>query len=105
MSETWEEKSRLWIKQLFGDTNDKRVKLLQDYVIKANALEPAISKLDDEDLKRKTAEFKQVIDNALKGVENVSLMPPDAPKMPGQMRFSHDKILAQVLEEMMPEAF
>ncbi len=105
MSETWEEISRRWVKQLFGDTNEKRVKLLQDYVTKANSFEPEISALSDDDLKGKTGHFKRIIDNALSGVEDVRLLPPDAPKMPGQMRTQHDKVLAGVLEELLPEAF
>jgi preprotein translocase subunit SecA len=105
MWESFEEKARGWLKTLFGDTNEKRLKLLQGYLETANGLEATIAKLDDEALKGKTAEFKQIIDNALKGVQDVRLIPEDAPKMPGQFRTEKDKVLAEVLETILPEAF
>jgi preprotein translocase subunit SecA len=105
MSETWEEKTRGFIKHLFGDTNEKRLVMLQDYVVAANAFEPTFARLSDDELKGKTAEFKRIIDNALAGVEDIQLIAPDTPKMPGQLRTQKDKVLGQVLEKMLPEAF
>ena len=105
MSDSWEERTKGWLKVLFGDTNEKRVKALEHYVASANAFEPEIQALDDEALKGKTAEFKQRIDNALSDVEDIKLIPEDAPKMPGQIRTQKDKVLAEVLEGMLPEAF
>jgi preprotein translocase subunit SecA len=101
----FEERARAWLKGLFGDTNDKRVKFLQTYVDRANSFEPTISKLTDDELRGKTAEFKQKIDNALQGVEDRKLIPDDAPKMPGQIRTVKDGVLGQVLEQILPEAF
>jgi preprotein translocase subunit SecA len=97
--------SRNLIKKMFGDTNEKRVKALEGHVARANSFEPVMEKLSDEELKGKTAEFKQMIENALKSEPNVQLMADDIPKMPGQIRFSHDRVLAAVLEKIMPEAF
>src|SRR5215471_7472088 len=105
MSESWEEKARGWLKGLFGDTNEKRLKMLQEHVVRANALEPEIAKLTDDELKGKTAEFKGKIDNYLSGVEDRILIPPDAPKMPGQIRTEKDRALGQILEQILPEAF
>lgn len=93
------------IKLLFGDTNEKRLKFLRDYVNRANSLEPEIQKLTDDELKGKTGEFKRLIDNALSAAPNVKLLADDVPKMPGQIRFSHDKILGDVLDSILPEAF
>ncbi len=93
------------IKILFGDTNEKRLKFLKDYVVRANNFEAEIQKLTDDELKGKTAQFKQTIDNALSGTPNVKLIPDDVAKMPGQIRFSHDKILGEVLDSILPEAF
>lgn len=101
----WEDKARQWFKGLFGDTNDKKLKFLQEKVVLANGFISQFEKASDEELKAKTAEFRQKIDNALKGQANSPLMPPDAPKMPGQFRFAHDKILAGVLDDILPEAF
>ncbi|MBC8000660.1 MAG: molybdopterin-dependent oxidoreductase, partial [Leptolyngbya sp.] len=105
MSESWEERTRTWLKGLFGESNERRVKSLQQYVVRANSFEQAIEKLTDDELKGKTGEFKRIIDNALKDVPDVKLIPDDVPKMPGQFRTQKDKVLEQVLEEMLPEAF
>jgi preprotein translocase subunit SecA len=93
------------IKLLFGDTNEKRLKFLREYVSRANALEPEVQKLTDDELKGKTGEFKRLIDNALAAKPNVKLLADDVPKMPGQIRFSHDQVLGDVLDSILPEAF
>ena len=93
------------IKILFGDTNEKRLKSLRDHVVRANNFESEIQKLTDDELKGKTAQFKQKIENALSSAPNVKLIPDDVPKMPGQIRFSHDKLLGEVLDDILPEAF
>jgi preprotein translocase subunit SecA len=103
--DTWEEKAKNWLKGLFGESQEKKIKQLQSYVDAANTFAARFEKLTDEELQGKTAEFRQRIDQALKGVPNKPLMPPDAPKMPGQFRFEHDRLLADVLEQMLPEAF
>jgi preprotein translocase subunit SecA len=96
---------RGWLKGLFGDNNDKRLKMLREYVVRANALEPAMMALTDDELRGKTAEFRNMIDNGLKGVEDVRLIPDDAPKMPGQIRSTKDKKLGEILEHILPDAF
>ncbi len=47
-----------FLSKLF-DSNARTLKKLEECVKRINALEPEISKLSDEDLKRKTSEFKQ----------------------------------------------
>ena len=103
--DTWEEKARDWFKALFGESQEKKIKHLQGYVDAANSFAAAIAKLSDDELKAKTVEFRARIAKALDGVPNKPLMPADAPKMPGQIRFEHDRILAELLEKMLPEAF
>ncbi len=51
-----------WTKKIFGDPNEKELKRLQPIVEKINSYEPDISKLDDEELKNKTPEFKERLD-------------------------------------------
>ena len=46
-------------KAIFGSANDRRVKGYQARVNAINALEPEVSKLSDEALKARTAEFRQ----------------------------------------------
>ncbi|HEY9792782.1 MAG TPA: DEAD/DEAH box helicase, partial [Candidatus Obscuribacterales bacterium] len=105
LMDTWEEKARDWFKALFGESQEKKIKHLQGYVDAANSFAAAIAKLSDDELKAKTVEFRARIAKALDGVPNKPLMPADAPKMPGQIRFEHDRILAELLEKMLPEAF
>lgn len=47
------------ITKLFGSRNDRLLKQMKKEVVKINALEPAIEALSDEELKNKTAEFKE----------------------------------------------
>jgi len=105
MSEYFEEKARAWLKSLFGDTNEKRLKALQGYVVRANELEPEMVKLTDDELKGKTAEFKNIIENYLKTVEDVKLIADDTPKMPGQIRSTKDRALGEILLKILPDAF
>lgn len=51
-----------WTKKIFGDSNEKELKRSQPIVEKINTYEPDISKLDDEELKNKTTEFKERLD-------------------------------------------
>jgi preprotein translocase subunit SecA len=101
----WDERGRQWLRGLFGDTNERRLKDLRPILERANMLEPEMEKLDGEDLKRKTVEFRTKIDNALKDVPDIKLIPDDAPKMPGHVRTQKDKVLGEVLHDIMPEAF
>ena len=105
MIEVWEEKAREWLKVVFGDTNDKRLQELRPYMEATNTWEDEIRALSDEALRGKTAEFKQRIENALKDVPDIRLIPEDTPKMPGKHRTQKDKVLADVLEDILPEAF
>src|SRR5579883_2966791 len=103
--DSWEDKAKNWLRALFGDTQEKKLKQLQDYVDRGNHFEPQLEKLSDGDLQAWTAQFRNRIDNALKSVPDRALLPPDAPKMPGQFRFEKDRVLASVLEDILPEAF
>jgi preprotein translocase subunit SecA len=101
----WDERARGWLKGLFGDTNEKRLKFLREFAEAANNLESRISPLTDDELRAKTAEFKQRIENGLKDVVDAKLIPDDVPKMPGQYRTRKDKVLSEIMEGLLPEAF
>jgi preprotein translocase subunit SecA len=47
------------VKKIFGNSNERELKKLQPIVDKINSYEPNISKLNDGELKDKTAEFKE----------------------------------------------
>ena len=47
------------LKKIFGSRNDRLLKQFRAQVARINALEPEISRLSDDELKAKTAEFRQ----------------------------------------------
>ncbi|MHB8741783.1 MAG: preprotein translocase subunit SecA [Sulfuricaulis sp.] len=49
--------------KIFGSRNTRLLKRMQQDVVRINALEPEISKLSDEQLRAKTAEFKTRVSN------------------------------------------
>ncbi|AFY78414.1 preprotein translocase, SecA subunit [Pleurocapsa sp. PCC 7327] len=70
------------LKSLLGDPNARKIKKLQPLVTDINLLEEDIKKLSDEELKQKTAEFKQKLEKA-----------------------RSDRELEDILDEILPEAF
>ena len=51
------------LKKILGTSHEREIKKLQPFVVEINKLEPKISKLKDSELKAKTAEFKEKLDN------------------------------------------
>ena len=51
------------LKKILGTSHEREIKRLRPRVEAINALEPTISKLSDAELKAKTAEFKQKLEN------------------------------------------
>ncbi len=51
------------LKKVFGTSHDREIRRLRPHVEAINALGPAIEKLTDEELKAKTPEFKQKLEN------------------------------------------
>ncbi len=51
------------LKKVLGTSHERQVKKLQPLVVEVNKLEPEISKLSDAELKAKTFEMKQKLDN------------------------------------------
>lgn len=93
------------LKFFAGDPNKKTLDKIQPMVEYINSLEPQYEKLSDEELKNKTQEFRQQIKARLEAEELKPLIRDDVPKMPGQIRTTHDKVLKEVLEEILPHAF
>lgn len=46
----WDDGVKNFVKKLFGDTNEKRVKALKPYVVRANSFADAFVKLSDDEL-------------------------------------------------------
>lgn len=70
------------LKTVLGDPNARKLKKYQPYVVDVNVLEEEIQALSDDQLKGKTAEFQQKIAKA-----------------------TSDRERAEVLDELLPEAF
>jgi preprotein translocase subunit SecA len=80
-----------FLQQLF-DGNERDIRRYRKIVDKVNALEPQIEKLTDEELRAKTAEFKQRVAEGLGDVEGLS---------PKEQTERYNRSLDRVL----PEAF
>ena len=53
-----------WVaKKVFGTSNDRALRRIQPLVVRINDLEPSIKKLSDAELRAKTAEFREKLDN------------------------------------------
>ena len=76
--------------KVFGSSNQRYLKSVQPQVDQINALEPAIKKLSDEQLRARTAEFKEQLQRAVADITDL-----DARKRRER----------EVLDEILPEAF
>lgn len=75
--------------KLLGDPNEKKVKNIMGIIDHINALEPQFAELTDEQLKAKTAEFKEIL-----------------AKRPTSKDFNTDrKLEKEALDKILPEAF
>ena len=66
------------LKKIFGTSNDRYVKSLDPIVKKINALEQEFEKLSDEQLRAKTAEFKNKIQTASDEKKILNIILPEA---------------------------
>src|SRR2546423_4999931 len=76
--------------KVFGSSNQRYLKSIQPIVDQINALEPAIKKLSDEQLRARTAEFKEQLQRAVEGATD----PEDRKRRE-----------REALDEILPEAF
>ena len=75
--------------KLLGDPNEKKVKSIMGIIDHINALEPQFAALTDDELKAKTAEFKEIL-----------------AKRPTSKDFNSDrKLEKEALDKILPEAF
>ena len=64
--------------KVFGTKNERVVKSLKPKVQAINALEPQMQKLTDAELRAKTDEFRQRIQERLSRVSNVAATDPES---------------------------
>jgi len=99
--------------KVFGTKNERVIKALMPNVQAINALEPQMQKLTDDELRAKTDEFRQRIQERLSRVARApqpDIVEPgaeDGPDLDQQKEFEKQeyKVLQEVLEEILVEAF
>ena len=88
--------------KVFGTKNEREIKRLMPNVAAISALEPAMQKLSDDELRAKTAEFRQRIQDRLKSIPDEPDADPDRLK---QIDDERRKATNEVLDEILVEAF
>jgi preprotein translocase subunit SecA len=76
--------------KVFGSSNQRFLKSVEPLVAQINALEPAIKKLSDEQLRNRTVEFKQQLQTAVAGARDAE---------------DRKRLERAALDEILPEAF
>jgi preprotein translocase subunit SecA len=79
-----------FLTKVFGSSNQRYLKTVQPVVAKVNELEPALKKLSDDELRARTAEFKEQIQTALE-------------KAGGKEE--RKRLEQEILDEILPAAF
>jgi len=79
-----------FLTKVFGSSNQRYLKSIQSIVDEINALEPAVKKLSDEQLRARTAEFKEKLQQAVAGVTD---------------KEERKRVERAALDEILPEAF
>src|SRR5882762_1543480 len=76
--------------KVFGSSNQRYLKTIQPIVEEINALEPSIKKLSEEELRARTAVFKEQLQQAVAGVRDMA---------------ERKRLERAALDEILPEAF
>ncbi|TLU84338.1 MAG: preprotein translocase subunit SecA [Chlorobium sp.] len=105
--------------KIFGSKHEKDIKKIQPIIQRINELQAALSSVSDDQLRQKGDELKQKVRNTLKPFEeekkNLSLKldKPDINLEEAEtintrldaLAEEYDKVTADILEELLPEAF
>jgi preprotein translocase subunit SecA len=76
--------------KVFGSSNQRYLKTVHPIVDQVNALEPSVKKLSDEELRARTAVFKEQLQNAVAGARD---------------KEERKRLERAALDEILPEAF
>ncbi|MGC2198093.1 MAG: preprotein translocase subunit SecA, partial [Terriglobales bacterium] len=90
------------VAKVFGTKNEREVKRLLPQVEAINALEPAMQKLSDAELRAKTDEFRQRVQERLAKIADEPEADPDRVK---EIEAERSLLLKEVLDELLVEAF
>jgi preprotein translocase subunit SecA len=88
--------------KVFGTKNERELKRLMPQVEAINALEPQMQQLSDDQLRAKTDEFRQRIQERLTGIPDEPEADPDRLK---QLEEERTKAIHEALDELLVEAF
>jgi preprotein translocase subunit SecA len=88
--------------KVFGTKNERELKRLMPQVEAINALEPQMKQLSDDQLRAKTDEFRQRIQERLATVPDEPEADPDRLK---QLEDDRIKLIKEALDEILAEAF
>jgi preprotein translocase subunit SecA len=86
---------------IFGSKHERDVKRMMPLVGQMNALEPEVSPLSDEQLRAKTAEFRERLRPVVQALENVE---KEIPRDEGAVKAAQTD-LDEALDDLLPEAF
>ena len=88
------------IAKVFGTKNEREINRLTPRVEAINALEPAVEKLSDDELRAKTDEFRRRIQDRLSQSPDEPSADPDRQKeLDGQRAAATNEVLDEILEE------
>ncbi|MGC2273159.1 MAG: preprotein translocase subunit SecA [Candidatus Sulfotelmatobacter sp.] len=98
------------IGKVFGTNNERVVKSMMPRVRAINALEPQMQKLTDDELRAKTEEFRQRIQERMNRLAKVAASDPeseaeDDPERLKQIEKEEYEALQEVLDQILEEAF
>ncbi len=79
-----------FLTKVFGSSNQRYLKTVQPIVAQINELEPELKRLSDDELRGRTATFKEQIQTALAGIDN---------------KEERKRREQEILDEMLPAAF
>ncbi|PYS49116.1 MAG: preprotein translocase subunit SecA [Acidobacteria bacterium] len=79
-----------FLTKVFGSSNQRYLKSIQPIINRINELEPTVKRLSDDELRARTAEFKEQVARAVADARN-----PDERK----------RLEREALDELLPEAF
>ncbi|MGK2857789.1 MAG: preprotein translocase subunit SecA [Thermoanaerobaculia bacterium] len=85
---------------IFGSRHDREAKRMLPVVVEINAIEPSMRALSDDQLRAKTAEFKERIKPKVDALDEALANPEE----PEEIRFAKDA-LREALDALLPEAF
>jgi preprotein translocase subunit SecA len=88
--------------KVFGTKNEREIKRLMPNVEAINALEPQMKTLSDEQLRAKTDEFRQRVQESLSKIQDEPDSDPDRAK---QIEDERNQVLKEALQDVLVEAF